>query len=202
MKLLLASRSGSRRRMLEAAGVPFEVRIADFDEEQAKARLRADGLDAAALAAALAAAKALAVDALALDTGPDVLVLGADQTLELDDGSMLDKAETREEALAQLATLSGRHHRLHAAAALAEDGRIVWAASETVTLTVRPLSAAFLEHYIEREADAVLGGVGSYRIEAMGVQLFERIEGDHFAILGLPLLPLLAYLRNRGVLPS
>ena len=197
MKLLLASRSAARRRMLEAAGVPFEPRDAVLDEEMVKAELRKVGVDARRLAAGLAEAKALAAD----DAGP-ALVLGADQTLELDDGTMLDKPASREAAADQLRALSGRSHQLHSAAALAESGRIVWTETESVTLHVRPLSEAFIARYLNDEYQAIRHGVGGYRIEGSGVQLFERIEGSHFAILGLPLLALLGYLRRRGVLPS
>ena len=197
MKLLLASRSAARRRMLDAAGVLFEPCDADIDEEAVKDRLRAEGADAASLAARLAEAKALAVR----DAG-SALVLGADQTLECDDGAMLDKPGSRPAAEDQLRALSGRRHRLHSAAALAEAGRIVWAATESVVLHVRPLSGAFIAGYLDDEYEAIRHGVGGYRIEGPCVQLFERLEGSHFAILGLPLLPLLGYLRARGVLPG
>lgn len=197
MALLLASRSAARRRMLEAAGVPFDTVDSPLDEESAKARFRQKGLDAAGLAEALAEAKALTARAGAGD-----LVLGADQTLERDDGSMLDKPRSREEAFDQLRSLSGRTHRLHSAGVIVERGEPVWRAVETVELAVRPLSDAFLGDYLDREYEAIRRGVGGYRIEGPGVQLFDRIEGSHFAILGLPLLPLLAYLRQRGAMPS
>lgn len=200
MKLILASASGTRRGMLEAAGLGFEVRPAAIDEDAVKAGLREQGLDASALALALAEAKAAA--------GPpdaDVLVLGCDQTLERDDGSMIDKPRSRDEAAAQLRSLAGRPHRLHSAAAIVEHGpergRVVWREVETVTLLVRPLSEDFLAWYLDREYEAVRHNVGGYRIEGPGVQLFDRIDGSHFAILGLPLLSLLAYLRERGVVP-
>lgn len=183
--------------MLEAAGISFELRNTVLDEEGVKAALRREGTDAARLAARLAEAKALAVR----DAGP-ALVLGADQTLELDDGTMLDKPASRAIAAEQLRTLSGRSHQLHSAAAVAEGGQIVWAETESVTLHVRPLSAAFIACYLDDEFETVRHGVGGYRIEGAGVQLFDRIEGSHFAILGLPLLALLGYLRHRGVLPS
>jgi septum formation protein len=197
VKLLLASRSAARRQMLEAAGVTFDLCDAALDEEKVKEELRREGTDAVRLAARLAEAKALSAEA----AGP-ALVLGADQTLELDDGSMLDKPGSREAAEAQLRALSGRSHRLHSAAALAEAGRIVWAETESATLHVRTLGEAFIGRYLDAEYETVRHGVGGYRIEGRGVQLFERIEGSHFAILGLPLLALLGYLRSRGVLPS
>ena len=192
MRLLLASRSAARRQMLEAAGVPFEAVEAPLDEEEAKQRF--GSLAAPDLAMALAEAKAGSVTADASD-----LVLGSDQTLERDDGSMLSKPRSREHALEQLRSLSGRTHRLHSAAAVAEGGQIVWSATESVSLSVRPLSEAFLSDYLDQEYEAIRWSVGGYRIEGLGVQLFERIAGSHFAILGMPLLPLLAYLRERGV---
>jgi septum formation protein len=196
MKLTLASASGTRRRMLEAAGVEFEVRPAAIDEDAVKMRLREEGLDARALALVLGEAKAAAGPAEA-----DALVLGCDQTLERDDGSMIDKPRSRDEAAAQLRSLAGRPHRLHSAAVIVEHGAVVWREVETVTLFVRPLSEDFLAWYLDREYEAVRHNVGGYRIEGLGAQLFDRIEGSHFAILGLPLLPLLAYLRERGVVP-
>jgi len=197
MKLLLASRSEARRRMLEAAGVPFEAAEAELDEEAAKAGLEAAGFDPRGVAEELAQLKALSVAAADED-----LVIGADQTLERDDGTMLSKPSSRAEALDQLRSLSGRTHTLHSAAVVVENGEGVWWHSETVELTMRTLGRAFLEDYLEREYEAVRWSVGGYRIEGRGVQLFERIEGSHFAVLGLPLLPLLGYLRERGVLAS
>ena len=193
MRLLLASKSAARRHMLEAAGVPFEAVEAPLDEEEAKQRF--GSLAAPELAMALAQAKAGSVTADASD-----LALGSDQTLERDDGSMLSKPRSREDALEQLRSLSGRTHRLHSAAAVAEGGRIVWSAMESVALSVRPLSDSFLRGYLDQEYEAIRWSVGGYRIEGPGVQLFERIEGSHFAILGMPLLPLLAYLRERGLI--
>jgi septum formation protein len=181
--------------MLEAAGVPFEAVEAPLDEEEAKRQL--GYLPPAHLASALAEAKAGSVGA-----GADDLVLGSDQTLERDDGTMLSKAESREEAFEQLRSLSGRTHRLHSAAALVERTQVAWRATESVSLTVRPLSDEFLHQYLEQEYEAVRWSVGGYRIEGLGAQLFERIEGSHFAILGMPLLPLLGYLRERRLLAS
>jgi septum formation protein len=196
VKLVLASQSATRRQMLEAAGVPFEAVAAPLDEEAAKAGLAAAGFEAREMAEMLAELKATSVE------GGDALVIGADQILELDDGAMLSKPGSRDEALAQLRALSGRTHRLHSAAVVVEHGARVWGETESVSLKVRPLGEAFLKAYLDREFEAVSNNVGSYRVEAMGAQLFERIDGSHFAVLGLPLLPLLAYLRTRGVLPS
>ena len=196
MKLLLASRSAPRRRMLEAAGVPFDIVASNVDEEAAKARLRERGLGPAALADALAEVKAVGVE------GGSDLVLGCDQTVERADGVSVDKPASREEAKRQLQALSGASHRLHSAAVIVEAGAPVWRCTESVTLHMRPLSDAFLETYLDAEYEAIRHGVGGYRIEGLGVQLFKRIEGSHFAILGLPLLPLLAWLRERGLMAS
>jgi nucleoside triphosphate pyrophosphatase len=197
MKLLLASRSAARQRMLEAAGVPFETVPADFDEEGAKAGLVETGFEARDLAEMLAEMKAKSVEA-----GEGALVLGADQVLELDDGTMLGKPGSRAEALAQLRGLSGGTHYLHAAAVLVEKGERVWGETETVAMDVRSLGDDFLKAYLDAEYEAIRSSVGGYRIEGLGAQLFEEIEGSHFAVLGLPLLPLLAYLRERGLLLS
>ena len=196
MTLLLASKSETRRHMLEAAGIKFEVVPAPLDEEEAKAGLAAAGFEARDMAEMLAEMKAKSV------AGGDSLVLGADQTLELDDGTILGKPESRAGALAQLRSLSGRTHHLHSAAVITEHGERIWGETESVKLTVRPLGDAFLEDYLDREYEAVRWNVGSYRVEGFGAQLFETIDGSHFAVLGLPLLPLLAFLRARGVLQS
>lgn len=197
MKLLLASQSAARRRILEAAGVTFEVVPAALDEEAAKEGLAATGFEPRDMAEMLAEMKAMSAAAAAAD-----LVIGADQVLELDDGTMLSKPGSREEALAQLRQLSGGTHYLHSAAVVVEGGARVWGETETVAMDVRPLGEEFLEAYLDAEYETVRHNVGGYRIEGMGAQLFEEVEGSHFAILGLPLLPLLAYLRERGLLQS
>lgn len=183
--------------MLEAAGVNFDVQIPGVDEEEAKRQLLAEGARAIEIASKLAELKALGLPA-----GADTLVLGSDQVLEQEDGSILSKARSFEEAAEQLRSLSGRAHRLHSAAVLVQSGKIVWRGTETVTMRMRSLSGGFLQDYLEREYQAVRFNVGCYRIEGPGVQLFEAVEGSHFAVLGLPLLPLLAELRTRGVLRS
>jgi len=197
MRLLLASRSAARRAMLEAAGIAFEPVEAELDEEAAKGGLWGAGFDARGVAEELAQLKALSVQAPAGD-----LVLGSDQTLERDDGTLLGKPASRDEAWGQLASLRGTTHRLHSAAVIADAGEAVWWHCETVALAMRPFSDAFLRDYLDREWEQVRWSVGGYRIEGPGVQLFDRIEGSHFAILGMPLLPLLAYLRERGLAPS
>lgn len=183
--------------MLERAGVSFEPVETAADEEAEKARLLAEGHDPVTIADRLAAAKAASVTA-----AEDALVLGADQVLETADARLLSKPRSRADLAAQLSGLSGTRHSLHSAAALVRNGGVVWRATETVDLTMRQLSEAFLEHYLDREWDEVRWNVGGYRIEGLGAQLFERVEGSHFAILGLPLLPLLTELRRRGLLTS
>jgi septum formation protein len=194
MRLLLASKSAARRAMLEAAGVPFETMEAELDEDAGKAGLWGAGFDARGVAEELAQLKALSVGG-----GPGDLVLGCDQTLELDDGTLLSKPASRDEARRQLECLRGATHKLHSAAVIAENGEGVWWASETVELTMRAFTDAWLADYLDLEWEHIRWSVGGYRIEGPGVQLFEKIAGSHFAILGLPLLPLLAYLRERGV---
>lgn len=197
MKLVLASGSATRRMMLEAAGVPFEARRPDVDEEAAKGILLGRGAAAADIAMELAQLKALSLEAAG-----DELVLGSDQVLEQQDGSILGKPRSRDDAADQLNRLAGRTHRLHSAAVLASGREVVWRGSESVALKMRSFSAAFLEDYLAREYDAVRFNVGAYRIEGMGAQLFEDLKGSHFAILGLPLIPLLAELRRLAILTS
>lgn len=183
--------------MLQRAGVAFEATASDLDEEAEKSRLLASGCDARSLAEELAASKALSV-AKAVGS----LVLGADQVLEAADGAILSKPRSRAHLAEQLRGLAGTTHRLHSAASLARDGQIVWRAMETASLTMRPLSEPFIEDYLAREWEAVRWNVGGYRIEGLGAQLFDLVRGSHFAILGLPLLPLLAELRRLGLLAS
>jgi len=198
MTIVLASTSATRRAMLAAAGVVHEAMTSGVDEDAAKQALRADGLGARDLADALAELKAVRISRRL----PGALVLGADQTLALDDGNMLDKAEDRAAAADQLRQLSGRTHSLYSAAVIAEHGRPVWRHVDRAKLTVRPLSDAFIESYLDLEYAEVAWCVGCYRIEGPGAQLFSRVEGSHFTILGLPLLPLLDYLRIRGMMTS
>lgn len=198
MTLVLASQSAARRAMLTDAGIPHDAMAAGVDEEAAKASLRADGLSARDLADALAELKAVRVSGRL----PGALVLGADQILVLDDGTMFDKAVDRADAAAQLRMLSGHTHSLYSAAVIAEHGRAVWRHVDRVKLTMRPLSDAFIESYLDAEYAHVSGCVGCYRIEGPGVQLFSKIEGSHFTILGLPLLQLLDYLRTRRMIEA
>jgi septum formation protein len=194
--LILASQSASRRAMLEAAGVPFAAEPAGVDEDAAKASL-AD-LTPRDLADALAELKALKVS----QRRPEALVLGSDSVVALADGTRLDKPVNRDEAADHLRRMSGGTHRLWSAAVVAEGGRAVWRHVEGARLHVRELSDSFIEAYLDTEWPAVAGCVGVFRIEGPGVQLFQRVEGDHFTILGLPLLPVLGFLRERGELAA
>ena len=196
MKLILASKSAARRAVLDGAGVPYEATGSGVDEDIVKAELLATGAGPKAVAEVLAERKALAVSA-----GRPGLVIGADQTLDLE-GRLHDKVESLEAARRRLVELRGKPHQLHSAVVIAEGARIVWRQTESATLAMRHVSDAFLADYLAAEGEAALGSVGCYRLEGMGVQLFERIEGDYFTILGLPLMGLLAYLRERGVLTS
>ncbi|WP_247710042.1 Maf family protein [Qipengyuania xiapuensis] len=191
-KIVLASNSASRKAMLEAAGVPFEARGADVDERGLEAEM--EGAEPAEIAQALAAAKAAAVEA-------DGVVLGSDSLVEVD-GRRFDKPASREQAAEHLRFFSGKVMTLHSAAALAKDGQIVWVGSDFARLRVRELSEEFIEAYLDAEWPEVSYCVGVFRIEGPGVQLFESIMGDQFTVLGMPLLQVLAALREQGVLAS
>lgn len=190
-RLILASGSAVRRAMLAAAGVIFTVQRAGVDEDA----LTPPDADGAALALGLAGAKALAVSRRAATAW----VLGADQTLAFD-GGLVSKARSLDEARARLMAMRGRSHSLQSGAALARNGQIVWSGVETARLWMRDFSDAFLDDYLAAEGEALLACVGSYRLEGMGAQLFEAVEGDHFTVLGLPLWPVLAKLRGVGVI--
>ncbi len=195
MTLLLASASATRLAMLTTAGVAVEARASGVDEDAIKQALAP--IAPRDLADALAEAKALKLSA----AEPDRLVLGGDSVVGVGD-RLFDKPRSREEAVEHLTAMSGRTLVLHSAAVLAQGGRAVWRQVDTARLSVRPLSPAFLTAYLDAEWPAVGQCVGCFRIEGPGVQLFERIEGDHFTILGLPLLPVVAQLRRLGELPS
>lgn len=193
--LVLASGSASRASMLAAAGVPFEVQRPQVDERALEAPLLSRDAPASAIALALAEAKALSVSCRT----PGRWTLGADQTLDLD-GELFHKAANRDEAVGQLARLAGKRHRLTSAAVLARDGIVLEQLLEVAIMTMRPLGPAEIAHYLDNAGPTVLGGVGCYQIEGLGVHLFESIEGDVFTIRGLPLLPLLGLLRSHGAL--
>jgi septum formation protein len=192
-RLILASKSAARRAMLSDAGVPFVVQVADVDEDA----LKTPGVDPVELAVELARAKALAVSR----HDADAWVLGADQTLAFD-GGLVSKAATLDAARERLSAMRGRTHQLHSGAALARNGQVVWSGVDTVEMKMRDFSDAFLDAYLAAEGEALLSCVGSYRLEGLGAQLFEAVEGDYFTVLGLPLWPVLAELRRAGVIAS
>jgi septum formation protein len=189
--LVLASSSAIRRAMLEAAGVEHDVEAPDINEAAAKAG------EPAALALELAKAKAVLVSA----RRPDDWAIGSDSVISVG-GRMFGKPADRGQAAEHLRAFSGRAMQLTSAVALARDGEVDWSHHETATLQVRTLSEEFIDRYLEREWPAVSYCVGAFRLEGPGVQLFERIDGDHFTILGMPLVPLLGALRERGLLPA
>jgi septum formation protein len=189
--LVLASKSPTRRAMLEAAGLPIEAIAPEIDERAVEAR--AGPLGAAEAAMLLAREKARAVKVAGR------FVVGADQTLALGRARFTKPAD-REAAREQLRSLSGRTHELHSAVAVARDGRVVFSHAEVAKLTVRSLSERFLDAYLDAAGAAVTESVGAYQLERLGIHLFERIEGDHFTILGLPLIHLLGFLRREGCL--
>jgi septum formation protein len=195
MSLILASGSAIRRKVLEAAGVAFEVDVPRVDEEAAKASLRRDGLKPRDQADALAALKALSVS-----QRREGLVIGADQMLAIE-GETLDKPKDRAEARSHLMRMRGKSHELLCAAVIARGGEVIWRHIETPRLRMRQFSDAFLEEYLDRGGDALFSSVGAYQLEGLGAHLFERVDGDYFSVLGLPLLPLLAFLREQGAVP-
>jgi septum formation protein len=189
--LLLASKSAIRHAMLRDAGIPVEVAPADIDERAIEQRAGID--DPSQVAALLAREKAHAIAA----SGPDRLVLGADQTLALGE-RRFSKPIDRAAARVQLKALCGKTHELHTAVALARDGATLFEHREVARLTMRAFSDEFLDAYLDAMGHAVTTSVGAYQLEKAGIQLFERIEGDHFVILGLPLLALLRFFRQEG----
>jgi len=189
--LVLASKSDVRGKILAAAGLRFEIHPAQIDERAVEAR--AGPLDAAAAARLLAREKAKTVAA----TQPGRLVLGADQTLARGN-KRFSKPANRAEAAAQLRDLRGRSHDLNSALAVMRDGELLFDCVDVAQLTMRDFSDAFLEDYLNMAGTSALVSVGAYQIEGIGVHLFERVQGDYFTILGLPLLPLLAFLREKG----
>lgn len=193
--IVLASQSLSRRAMLEAAGVPFLALPAMVDERAVEAALGAGPPEHVAVA--LAEAKALAVSAL----HPGRLVLGSDSLVTVA-GRRFDKPADRDQAAEHLRAFSGQTMHLTSAAALARDGAIVWRHGETAVLQVRTLSEAFIADYLATEWPDVAACVGVFRIEALGVQLFDSIEGSHFTVLGMPLLPVLGALRQFGAMAA
>ena len=191
--LILASQSTARAALLHAAGLRFEARPARIDEAAIKDACRAEGLDPADAALTLADLKAQRI------RDPDTLVIGADQLLVCD-GAWFDKPADAAAARAHLQALRGRAHTLVTAVVCRRGGQAVWQHVATPRLHMRAVSDAFLDAYLAAEGDALLSCVGAYRLEGRGIHLFDRIEGEHSAILGLPLLPLLGFLRQHRVL--
>ena len=195
-QIILASKSAARRAVLTGAGVRFEVSVAGVDEDAVKNAMLAEGASPRDVADALAELKAIKVS-----RSKPGFVIGSDQTLEFE-GKLYDKAETVEAAAERLKTMRGKPHKLHSAVVVAKDGAPIWREIVSATLTMRDFSDEFLASYLELEGEEALGSVGCYRLEGPGAQLFSKIEGDYFAILGLPLMGLLDLFRRHGVLAA
>lgn len=193
-KIILASSSATRRELLIRAGLSFEAAPPGIDEEEVKASLRSRRATGGATAEALAELKAMKISG----TNPGVLVIGADQMLVC--GTLwFSKPETIEQAREQLLTLRGKTHELFTCVCVARDGARLWHHTETARLTMRNFSDGFLDDYLSQMGSNALQSVGAYQVEGVGIQLFSRILGDHFAIMGLPILPLLDFLRTHMV---
>jgi len=192
--LILASTSRTRGALFEQAGVPFIAAAPGVDEDSIKASLRAEGATAAEAAEALAEAKATRISL----KFPHALVVGADQMLVCEN-HWYDKPSDRAAARRQLSELRGKTHQLVTAAVVMQAGRRIWHQVESANLTMRPFTDDFLDGYLDQAGEAVLSSVGAYQLEGLGAQLFSKVQGDHFVILGLPLLALLDFLREHGV---
>lgn len=194
-KLVLASGSPFRKAMLVSAGVDVEAVPAEIDERAVEAPLQDSGVSPEDVAVILAEAKALEVS----ERRPGALVLGCDQTLSLGD-EVFHKPADMEGARRHLLALSGKTHQLNSAAVLVRNGEVLWRHVGIANLTMRKLEPAFIGRHLARVGDKALASVGAYQIEGEGIQLFEKVEGDHFTIVGLPLLPLLSELRRLGAI--
>ena len=195
-QVVLASASAARRALLTSAGVDCRFEAAQVDEEELKASFRAEGTSAAETAEALAELKARHVSR----RHPGALVIGADQMLDCE-GTGFDKPPDLDHAAGHLRALSGRTHSLWSAVCVLRDDQRLWHHVEEARLTMRSLGEEFIRGYLDAVGEAACASVGAYQLEGRGAQLFERIEGDYFTILGLPLLPLLDFLRNHGAVP-
>jgi len=193
--LVLASASAVRTRLLTAAGVPHDIVPADIDEAEVRDRLLAEDATHASIAEVLAELKAQHV---ARDVAADRIVLGADQVLSCE-GELFEKPVGLEGVRGHLKRLMGKEHTLHAAVCAVRGGEVIWHHNSSARLRMRTLSAAFIDHYVETVGDAACRSVGAYEMEGMGPHLFSEIDGDFFDILGLPLLPVLEFLRNEDV---
>lgn len=193
--IVLASASPARARMIDGAGIAFEIDPAEIDEASVKSMARIDACAVEEAAERLAAAKALAVAARHADR----LVIGADQILECE-GRWFDKPRDREDARENLSFLRGREHHLVSGVSVAIGDRVIWSTVDIARLRMRAFSERFLDQYLDLAGEAVTESVGACKLEGLGIQFFERIDGDFFTILGMPLLPLLAFLRRQGVL--
>jgi len=191
--LILASQSSARKMLLANAGLEFKAITADIDERRVQADSKLSNPREIALLLAREKARAVSVG------HPGSYVIGADQTLALGE-RLFNKPTGRLQAMAQLRDLAGNSHELNSAVAVAHDGKIVFEDVSVARMTMRPMTEAELSAYLEAAGDAVTSSVGAYQLESLGIHLFERIEGDHFTILGLPLLPLLAFLRRERLI--
>ncbi|MDO8883447.1 MAG: nucleoside triphosphate pyrophosphatase [Pseudotabrizicola sp.] len=197
MKLILASTSQIRQQMLTAAGVPFTAHAARVDEDTIRRALQAEHARPRDIADTLAEMKARKI----AERSPEAMVLGCDQVLDIQ-GDVLAKPETPDEARAQLRRLRGQTHKLWSAAVIYHDAKPVWRFMGEARLTMRPLSDAYLDDYVTRNWDSIRHSVGAYKLEEQGSRLFSAVDGDYFTVLGLPLLPVLGYLGDRGIIPT
>jgi len=195
-RVILASGSQTRADMLRNAGLDFTVQPASVDEDEIKQSLITEGISPHEIAEVLAELKARAVSS----SQPDALVIGADQLL-VKDGHVFSKATNRGDAEITLAAFSGGEHTLISAIVIYQNGQAIWRVFDQAKLTVRPLSETFIQRYLDALADDAYWSVGCYQLEGLGSQLFTKIEGDYFTVLGLPLFPLLDFLRRHGHMP-
>ena len=190
-EIILASKSKHRQELLKNAGVKFSAKSADIDERQVEEPLLKAGLGGQDVAEVLAIAKATEIS----KSNVDAYVIGCDQTLSLE-GELLHKVQNMKEAQARLLALSGKKHQLNAAVSLVRNGEVLWSHIEVATITFRKLDPGFIGRHLSDAGEKVLSSVGAYQVEGIGVQLFEKVEGDYFSIIGLPILPLLTELRK------